>query len=72
MPPLDPERLNAAMRLAGMAARRLAEEIGVSEAYISQLRNGHRSASRDAAGRQKIADALGVPVDWIEAKDVAP
>ena len=66
MPPIDPERLKLAMRLAGVSSAELARRLDVSEAYISQLRNGVRRGSRDRAGRERLAAALGVPTDWIE------
>lgn len=57
-----------------MTVKLLADRLGVSEAYVSQLRNGSRRATRSRAAdgqqtsREKIAEAIGVPVDWIEAR----
>lgn len=40
----------------------------LTEAYVSMLLSGKRSAARSASTRQRIADALDVPIDWIEVE----
>ena len=62
------------MQSRGVTVKVLADRLGVSEAYVSQLRNGSRRATRTRAAdrqqtsREAIAEAIGVPVDWIETR----
>lgn len=44
----------------------------LSEAYISMLLSGKRTASRSPHTRERIAAALDVPVDWIEVERPDP
>ncbi|MGD9995654.1 MAG: helix-turn-helix domain-containing protein [Ilumatobacteraceae bacterium] len=60
MPPIDTGRLRSA---------ELARRAGVSEAYISQLRSGTKRAKRWTIWKARIAEALDVPLDWIEVKE---
>lgn len=46
----------------------LAERVGVSPHYISNILNGHRRLKRNPELRRKIAAALDRPLDWIEAE----
>ncbi|WP_414167546.1 helix-turn-helix domain-containing protein [Streptoverticillium reticulum] len=57
----DPETFSDLMFLLGMSQRRVAVKAGVSQAFISQLLRGSRTARPVTAWR--IAHALGVRVD---------
>lgn len=68
MPSIDPQRLTTAMEIAGVNPTELARRVGVTKDYISHLTAGRRRLKRNPILRRKIADALGVPVDWIEGR----
>lgn len=68
MPVLDPERLRTAMTAVGITPAELARRVDVSGDYISHLLAGRRRLKRNPVLRRKIADALNVPVDWIEGR----
>lgn len=57
--------------MAGFTPRQLAEQVGISPDYVVNIRNGHRRLKRNPALRRRLADALGVPVRWIEGQDAA-
>lgn len=71
MAAIDPAALTKAMNLAGVTPRRLADEVGVSLQYVGDLRTGRRTLKRNPELRRRIADALSVPVHWIERSEVA-
>lgn len=56
------------MDMRGVSAAELARSVHppISEAYISMLLSGKRRVPRDLITRRRIAEALDVPVDWIE------
>ena|SRR5258708_23188103 len=69
-----PERLTRARTAAGFSRRALGRLADVSEAYISRLEHGQRTAS--PVVRRALAHALGVDSEWlafgreIQRKDV--
>lgn len=71
MTAIDPEAFSKAMDLTGYTPRLLANEVGISPDYVVNIRNGHRRLKRNPVLRRRLADALGVPVRWIEAKEAA-
>jgi transcriptional regulator with XRE-family HTH domain len=69
MAAIDPRALRKAMDLAGMTPRQLAETLQLSHDYVLNIRNGHRRLKQNPAMRRRIADALNVPIHWIESKE---
>lgn len=56
--------------LGRIALRRRLMEIGVSQAYASELSNGKRAPKLELAGR--ICDQIGIPVDaWVHGNPAA-
>lgn len=51
------------MRAAGIKARDLAGELGVTAPYLSQVLNGHGRPSRQLS--RSIARVLDQPEDWL-------
>lgn len=45
---------------SGLSGRVLARELGISEAYLSQVLSGQRSLSKKLA--QKISEKTGIPI----------
>lgn len=68
MASIDPTRLRQAMTLAGIGPAELARRVHCSTDYISHIAAGRRRLKRNPALRRRIADALDVPVDWIEGR----
>ena len=66
MSAIDKELLIKAMEKSGVTQKQLAESIGKSKQYVSDLTTGHRTLKRNPALRKAIASALDVPVHWIE------
>ena len=64
------ERIKEARLNAGITQRELAEKLGVSFVNISQWENGTRKPKYET--RQKIADALGVTVDYLLGRTNQP
>lgn len=56
------------MEVAGINPAELARRVDVTTDYISHLLAGRRRLKRNPVLRRRIADALGVPVDWIEGR----
>ncbi len=57
------------MNVAGCSPVKLAERVGISDDYMRNIRSGYRTLKRNPELRRAIADALGVPVHWIEHHD---
>ena len=55
---LDPHKVWAILNRLNMTQNELAEKVGTSSSYLSQLMSGHRCPS--AALRKKLMEALGV------------
>lgn len=66
---IDPAGLAKAMDLAPMSAKRLADTVGISIQYITDITRGRRTLKRNPELRHKIAAALGVPQFWIESHE---
>lgn len=64
------ERIKEARLNAGITQRELSEKLGVSFVNISQWENGTRKPKYET--RQKIADALGVTVDYLLGRTNQP
>lgn len=60
------DHLRGRRRAAGISQRKLAEAVGVDFSYISKVENGHLQAPATET-LQRIADALGTPVDELLA-----
>lgn len=63
------KRVREARDIVHITQTALADEIGISQNYVSRLEGGDRQAS--LAVLVRIAEALGQPVGWI-AKDEGP
>lgn len=73
MTSISAERLRLAMRNADIGPAELARRIrlaggDITPEYITHITAGRRKLKRSPATRQNIANALGVPVDWIEER----
>lgn len=53
----------------GLTVRELAQQAGISLAYLSEITNGHKPGS--VAAYRALAQALGVPVDVLILDDAA-
>lgn len=71
MPGLDPKLLRKAMDMRGMNATQLAQACDLNLSYVARMTQGRRLLKRNPALRKRIAEALDVPVHWIEHKDSA-
>lgn len=71
VPAIDPKALETAMNVAGASPVKLAEKVGISDDYMRNIRSGYRTLKRNPELRKAIADALGIPVRWIEHHDEA-
>lgn len=60
------------MDKSGVTTKQLADQVGVSLSYMARIVNGHRRLKREPARRRDIAQALNVPVHWIEAERPDP
>lgn len=69
MPSIDPSRLAAAMSATGVSTAELGRRCGISTSYSARIVNGTSRLKRNPALRRKIALALSVPIDWIEARE---
>lgn len=58
------ERLNRALRQAGISAMQLAQLAGIDRRVIAELVNGRRELLDDLHGR-RIANLLGVSIHWL-------
>lgn len=47
----------------------LADGVGISPQYLTDIVKGRRTLKRNPVLRQKLADALDVPRRWIERAD---
>lgn len=66
MPGIDHTALKTAMDKAGITPKQLSDTTGLSLSYVCDLRSGRRRLKREPVVRRRIADALDVPVHWIE------
>jgi predicted transcriptional regulator len=57
-------RLKALRKWRGLTQSEIAEKTGLTQSFLSDLESRRRTASRDTA--EKIADALAVPLAWVE------
>ena len=64
------DKMRIRRRALGLTMKDLAACVGVSEAAISHYETGRREPDPDMLGR--IANALGVTVDYLLGRDVAP
>lgn len=64
---IDPKRLKAAMDVAGVSTAELARRNKITVSYAARIVSGASRLPRNPALRRKIANSLGVPIDWIEA-----
>lgn len=71
-PGVDRDALRDARRSQQLTARALAERAGLSPAYVSRLESGERSATHSPATVQALADALRVPVAWVQPSPEGP
>lgn len=56
------EALPALLEEAGMSSRALARAIGIDQAHISRVMNGHLPASAEFAAR--VSEEFGLPIDY--------
>jgi transcriptional regulator with XRE-family HTH domain len=73
MTSISAERLRLAMRNAEVGPAELARRVrsaggDITPEYITHITAGRRKLKRSPATRQSLANALGVPVDWIEER----
>lgn len=62
--------IDLVMRVRGVSQTDLGQRLGVSQAYVGQLLAApHAKLSEAAVGR--VAEALGVPVEWLEDPGLA-
>jgi transcriptional regulator with XRE-family HTH domain len=72
VPPLDAHGLATAFELSGLTVGELTRRLNdgphskVSESYVRAILRGDRRLKRNPVLRRRIADALGVPLYWIE------
>lgn len=66
MAAIDPKALENAMNLAGVSPVNLAKRVGISDDYMRNIRSGYRTLKRNPELRKAIAQALDVPIRWIE------
>lgn len=59
------------MSNAGVAVVDLAARCDISVSYMSRIHRGESRLKRNPALRRRIANALNVPIDWIEARETA-
>jgi lambda repressor-like predicted transcriptional regulator len=61
---MHPEQIKAAMRMKGVTPTALADELGVSNASVSQVISGRATSARIQA---RIAQIVGQPVEalWV-------
>ena len=57
------------MSKSGVTVTQLADELGVSVSYVTQMVRGTRRLKRNPVLRRRIADALDVPQHWIEHRE---
>ena len=55
-----------------MTPTQLAEQLGISRSYLVRITNGSGRLKRNPVLRRQIADALDVPVHWIEGERPEP
>lgn len=77
MPAIDAESLRKALDRAPMTAKQLTERLQaagypISHDYVVNIIHGHRKLKRNAVLRRLIAEALDVPVHWIEVERPDP
>jgi transcriptional regulator with XRE-family HTH domain len=60
-------RIKEGRAIKGMAQNALADEVGVTQSYMSRLESGDREAG--LAVLLRIAKVLGQPVGWIAADE---
>lgn len=70
MPEKFAERLRSAREAKGLSQKDLADKAGFQPSAISHFENEGRSPS--FANLRKLADALGVTVDYLLGRDVEP
>lgn len=63
MPSAFPERLKSAREKKGLTQAQLAERAGFQPSAVSHFESGRRSPSFD--NLKKLADALGVAIDYL-------
>lgn len=68
MPAIDHTALKTAMDKAGVTPKQLSVATKLSLGYVCDIRSGRRRLKREPVVRRQIADALGVPVHWIEQR----
>lgn len=68
---IDKDLLKKAMDLAGVTPKHLSEECAISLQYTCDILSGYRTLKRSPGLRKRIANALNVPVHWIENKEAA-
>ena len=56
-------RLKALRNWRDVGQVKLADDIGTSQGFISDLENGRRSMTKDV--RKRIAKSLSIPVEWL-------
>lgn len=66
MTSIDHKNLVKAMDRSQVTQKRLAEELGLSLQYVCDITAGRRNLKRNPALRARIAQALDVPIHWIE------
>lgn len=71
VPAIDHRSLREAMDAKGVTPVQLATMTGLSLGYVCDLRSGRRKLKRNPAQRRRIAEALGVPMHWIESSERA-
>lgn len=68
MAAIDPEGLQKVIEKTGWTGhqRRLAEQVGISPQYLTDIIQGRRTLKRNPELRERLARALDVPRRWIE------
>jgi len=62
---MHPEQIKASLRMKGITAAALADELGVGHSSVSQVISGRIASARI---RASIADIVGMPVDTLWPK----
>lgn len=72
MAAIDSEQLRRALEMRSMTPTQLADRVGITLSYAARILNGHRKLKRNPVLRRSIAEAIGVPVHWIETERPDP
>jgi len=67
--PIFRHRLQHRMEQLGWCQRDLAEKLGTTQSYVSQLVTGHRKSGLETL--EQLAEVLGVDASWLISENPA-